>query len=493
MAGLGCRTTKLPFRSKFASFLSSASVAQQQQGAASSSCAAMAAQRLSPTANLLRNSRLFALPAALNPPPRAVTSKTIAESNSATVQHPIRAAIESPLPALARGEWGLKRPLPAKSTTERSNTPTIRVNALDTFEHVTDFDSAGDHTMTLQKFHEFHLPISLPMPAPKSTTEFDRRGHQSPFESHLDNVSVSNGTQGSQVYRHSGPWLGGQSEVQFQRYLEQLRRQKPELLGKLRKQYIEKLTIQRRKEAQDKGELGDKPNPEPVKVTDEEFKAWLKTLRSDKRKAGAEMTRLLDLHSLSAEIPVTMIGRSDYYEASATRLSSVQYAHSGPPRTHPSAGLAYSRSGAMVYNHPSYGPQLRERPVEARCLGSKSRRRRTRRRAVLGVGGMVLEDETDNSDDHLRGLEYLDPTIPGGGRVYVSPRRASISANGTIKLETNRAENNVLAPYDLANYLPPRSTSISDAARTTERVVPRLDGSRQGTVSDLLAGRPRMQ
>jgi hypothetical protein len=347
--------------------------------------------------------------------------------------------------------------------------------------------------MTLQKFQEFHLPISLPSSAPKSTTDFVRRAHQSPFESHLDNVSASEGSEGSQVYRHAGPWLGGQSEVQFQRYLEQLRSQKPKLLSKLRKQYSEKVAIQRRTEAQDKGELGDQPIKKSAKVTNEEFQAWLKTLRSDKRKAGAEMTRLLDLHSLSAEIPVTMIGRKDYYEATATRLSSVQYAHSGPPRTHPSAGLAYSRSGALVYNHPSYGPQLRERPVEARCLGSKSRKRRTRRRAVLGVGGMVLEDETDNSDDHLRGLEYLDPSIPGGGRVYVSPRRASISANGTVNLEISRAEKDVLAPYDLANYLPPRSTNISNAARTTQRAVPRLDASRQGTVSDLLAGRPRMQ
>ncbi|CRG86758.1 hypothetical protein PISL3812_03769 [Talaromyces islandicus] len=451
----------------------------------------MASYRLSPTANLLRNSRLFALPAALNPPPRAVTSKTIAESSSATAQHPIRAAIESTPSALARGEWGLKRPLPAKSTTERSSTPTIRVNALDTFEHVTDFDSAGDHTMTLQKFQETHLPISLPLAAPKSTTDFVKRPHQSPFESHLDNVSASNGLQGSQVYRHSGPWLGGQSEVQFQRYLEQLRREKPKLLQKLRKQYAEKVAIQRRKEAQDKGELGNEPEQKPVEVTDQEFNAWLKALRSDKRKAGAEMTRLLDLHSLSAEIPVTMMGRKDYYEASATRLSSVQYAHSGPPRTHPSAGLAYSRSGALVYNHPSYGPQLSERPIEARCLGSKTRKRRTRRRAVLGVGGMVLEDEKDMSDDHLRGLEYLDPTIPGGGRAYVSPQRASISAKGTINLEITRAEKDVLAPYDLANYLPPRSTSISNAAHTTQRAVPRLDVSPQGTISDLLAGRPR--
>ncbi|KAH8691188.1 mitochondrial ribosomal protein subunit-domain-containing protein [Talaromyces proteolyticus] len=446
---------------------------------------AMATHRLSPTANLLRNSRLFALPPVLNPPPKAITSKTVVESNSSTLSHPIRAAIETPPSALARGEWGLKRPLPAKSTTERSSKPVIRVNALDTFEHVTDFDSAGDHTMTLLKFQELNLPISLPS-ASKAKIRDNGIGHESPFESRYDNVSESKGVQGSgaKLYRHSGPWLGGQTEIQFQNFLQQIQRQKPELLKKLRENYVERLRIERRTKAQNNGELDSAQFNESVEVTDEEFQLWLKKFRTNKKLAGAELTRLLDLHSLT---PAPLMGESDYYEANAKRLASSQYVSSGPPRTHPSAGLAYTRSGAILHNHPSFGPQIAMRPVEARCLVPKTKKRKSKRRAVMGVAGITYEDAADELDDSIRGLEYLDPSIPGGGRVFVSPRYASVYPQGTIDLEASRAGKDVLAPYGLANYEPPRTTNIAQVARTAQREVPRLDrsGPRTGTMDGI--------
>jgi Mitochondrial ribosomal protein subunit len=374
----------------------------------------------------------------------------------------------------------------------------IRVNALDTFEHVTDFDSAGDHAMTLMKFQELNLPVSLPQSSKKGRQEYGR-GHESPFEPRYDNVSGSEGSkeQGAQLYRHSGPWLGGQSEIQFQAYLQQLRRRKPELLKQLREQYVNKVTAERRKKAQDEGGLDAEHLNEKVEVTDAEFQAWLKDLRTNKRLAGAELTRLLDLHTLSSDIPSIMMGRTDYYEANATRLSSVDYAHQGPPRTHPSAGLAYTRSGAFISNHPSFGPQQNMRPVEARCLIAKTRKRKHKRRAVLGVGGIAYEDETDSSEDHLRGIEYLDPSMPGGGRVWVSPRRVSIASQGSISLEAARAERDVLAPYGVSNYMPSsKGTNISQAARSTQRSVPQLDKSseqlgpraRMGAVSELIRG-----
>lgn len=455
----------------------------------------MAAPKLSPTASLLRNSRLFALPSVLKSPPREVTSRTVVESSSASLPHPTRAAIETPASALYQGDWGLKRPLPAKTTTEKSSKPVIRVNALDTFEHVTDFDSAGDHIMTLTKFQELNLPVSLPQSSKKGRHGYGR-GHESPFESRNDNVSGSEGSkeQGAQLYRHSGPWLGGQSEIQFQAYMQQLRRQKPELLKQLREQYVKKVVAERRKQAQDEGGLDAEDVKETIEVTDEEFQVWLKELRTNKRLAGAELTRLLDLHTLSSDIPSIMMGRTDYYEANATRLASVDYAQQGPPRTHPSAGLAYSRSGALISNHPSFGPQQNMRPVEARVLIAKTRKRRHKRRAVLGVGGIVYEDEADSPEDPLRGLEYLDPSIPGGGRVWVSPRRVSISSQGTISLEAARADRDVLAPYGVSNYVPTKGTNISQAARSTQRDVPQLDKQnlgrreRMGAVAELIRG-----
>src|SRR5947207_4919817 len=109
------------------------------------------AARVSPAANLLRKSRLFALPPSLSPPVQPPTSSQVSESDTATLPYPIRAAIETPRSSLARGDWGLKRPLPSKSTTTSSSSPVVRVNYLDTFEHITDFESAADHTVTLEK------------------------------------------------------------------------------------------------------------------------------------------------------------------------------------------------------------------------------------------------------------------------------------------------------------------------------------------------------
>src|SRR5690348_438613 len=110
------------------------------------------AARVSPTANLLRKSRLFSLPPSLSPPAPTATSSRVSESETATLPYPIRAAIETPSSSLANGDWGLKRPLPSKSTTGSSSTPVVRVNKLDTFEHITDFESAADHTVTLKKW-----------------------------------------------------------------------------------------------------------------------------------------------------------------------------------------------------------------------------------------------------------------------------------------------------------------------------------------------------
>ncbi|GAM36954.1 hypothetical protein EIK77_003437 [Talaromyces pinophilus] len=436
----------------------------------------MAAPKLSPTANLLRNSRLFALPTPLTTAPRPVTSKSVNESSSATLPHPTRAAIETPPSALYQGDWGLKRALPAKSTIERSSKPVIRVNALDTFEHVTDFDSAGDHTMTLTKFQELHLPVSLPQSARKNVTSSYGKAHESPFELRYDNVSTSEGAKerDAKLYRQSGPWLGGQSEIQFQAYLQSLRRRRPELLKQLREQYENKLTVERRSKAQDEGGLDADQTIEPVKVTDEEFQTYLKRLRTDKRLAGPELSRLLDLHTLSSDLPQWAVA-TVYYEATATNLASVAYASQGPPRTHPSAGLAYTRSGAMLYNHPSYGPQQAMRPVEARVLTAKTRKRRYKRRPVFGVAGIAYEDQTESAQDSARGVEYLDPSIPGGGKVLVHPKRVSISSQGTISLEAVRAEKDTMAPYGLSNYDPSDPTNISPAAQSTQRDVPRLD------------------
>ena len=445
----------------------------------------MASVRLSPTANLLRRSRLFALPQALQPPQEPPTSKTVRESSTATLPHPIRASIVTPSSSLARGDWGLKRPLPAKLTSEKSSRPVVRIQALDTYEHVTDFESAADHTLTLEQFQELHRPMSLPSKVNYATSIVPR--HQSPFETHLDNTETSQslGEPGAKQYRHSGPWLAGQSQAEFDAYLKQVRLRKPELLKKLRERLVAKRYSELRKLAQDNGE--DLADLEVPTVSDEEFQSYIKSLREDPFALGPAVFDVLDLPSPPA-VPSERIGRK-YYQSPGTKLSSAEYAVSGPPKTHPSAGLSYTRSHALTYNHPLYGPQAYQRPVEARILRPKGRFKGRVSKAIAGVGGIAVEDlnaMTFVDQGTPPGLTFFDATIPGGAKYHVTPIRASVDSEGRIGLSSYRAGATAKAPYGIEDYKKPSSVaSISEVARRDARIIPRLDRMRFQQAEDM--------
>ncbi|KAJ5907516.1 hypothetical protein N7495_000198 [Penicillium taxi] len=434
----------------------------------------MASARLSPTANLLRKSRLFALPQALTPTQEAASSKAVFESSTATLPHPIRAAIVTPQSSLVRGDWGLKRALPAKSTSEKSQRPVVRVNALDTYEHVTDFESAADHTMTLEKFQELNMPMSLPSKVNYATSIVPR--HQSPFETHLDNSETSKGLgePGAKQYRHSGPWLAGQTPAEFTAYLNQVRRQKPELLKKLRGILVDQRFAEARKQAQDYGK--DIDAVKPPTISDAEFTRYIKSLRENPFALGPTVFQLLDLPS-SPAVPSERIGRK-YYQSPATKLASAEYAISGPPKTHPSVGLSYTRSHALIRNHPSYGPQAFQRPVEARILRPKGRFRGRPSKAIAGIGGIAVEDLNALAfvdQGTPPGLTFFDASIPGGAKYHVTPIRASVDSNGRIGLSSYRASASSKAPYGIEDYKKPQTTNISDAAQRDATMVPRLD------------------
>ena len=445
----------------------------------------MASARLSPTANLLRKSRLFSLPQALKPPQDPPTSKAVFESDTATLPHPVRASIATPSSSLARGDWGLKRPLPAKSTSAKSSKPVVRVNALDTFEHVTDFESAADHTMTLEKFQELNMPISLPTKVNYSSSLLPN--HQSPFESSFDNTDTSKDLSGpgAKQFRHSGPWLAGQTEAEFHSYLEKVRRRKPELMQKLREHVMAKRTAERRKAAQDNGE--DLENLEPVNFSEEDFKNAVKALRADPAAFGPVIFDLLDLPSPPA-VPNIRMGHK-YFQSPGTKLSAPEYAMSGPPRTHPSAGLSYMRSHASLYNHPKFGPQSYQRPVQARILRPKGRFKGRTGRAIAGIGGITVEDlnSMNSEQGSAPGLAYFDSSITGGAKYWVNPVRAWVDSEGRIDLASFRATATSRAPYGVEEQKRDTSKGISDVARGTHRDVPRLDSKRRWRNPDTAA------
>jgi hypothetical protein len=413
----------------------------------------MAAPRLSPAASLLRQSRLFALPRSLPPPPEEVSSQPEGRSDTATPPYPIRAAIETPLSSLNRGDWGLKRPLPLKSTT-KTGSPVIRIQGgIDTREHIADFESAADHALTLRKWQELHLPVSRPVTSSSRHHEIGK----SIFDSSFDNTSIhtspaketslpddSSSTEAKvqehsyqkpssavpKRWRHEGPWLAGMSGMEFETYLNKwVRRRRGDFREKVREHLVADRGEKLRRQAMEEGE-GVGSAPVEVKVTRREVRDHLRMLRSKPEIFGPMIADFLDLpEGPSSQGSWTHDSVFPYGRKTA---AAPVYADVGPPKTHPSAGLSYLKIGPDTYarNDPVHGAQMAPPPVQARVL--KTRRGPGNITATIGVAGVIVDD-TDPST-RSTGLYTPFRPQPGGRKGLVKLKSASINSNGTINL-----------------------------------------------------------
>ena len=318
----------------------------------------MAVQRLSPTANLLRNSRLFSLPPPLVRPSDKVTSSQRFGSETATLPYPTQQAIETTPSSLARGDWGLKRSLPLKSTA-RTSTPTIRIKDIDSIDHITNFDSAADHVLNLKKWQEIGLPVTIHEDRHVYNT-FDRdqplRAHRSVFESRYDNTERRSDDPKHKRWKHRGPWLAGQTAGEFDEYTKKkIKSRKTEFREFLRKRLANKIATEDRRAAIDGGL--DLPEEAP-EVTKEQLNHHIKELRQDQQGLLFRyIEEFLDLPS------GTKVVDSEEAWTSAE-------GEKGPPTTHPSAGLSYLRTPSHTFNHPGLGPQAEERPGRQSCFAN---------------------------------------------------------------------------------------------------------------------------
>ena len=202
----------------------------------------MSLKRISPSASLLRTSRLFAVPHTLPKPTSESAALTTYGSDTATLPYPAHAAIETSESALGRGDWGLKRPLPLKSTTRTSN-PHIHIENIDSIDHITDFGSAASHTRTLEKWHETNLSIS-------QSRQNEKEALQSVFESTYDNTATGNSSTDQERWRFEGPWLGGQTHGEFSEYLAKtIRKRRPQFRQYLRRMLMRQKHARLRREA----------------------------------------------------------------------------------------------------------------------------------------------------------------------------------------------------------------------------------------------------
>lgn len=375
-------------------------------------------RRLSPTANLLRTSRLFSLPPPLPRPSSDLTASANYESDSATLPHPTHAAIETTNSSLGRGDWGLKRPLPLKSTT-RTSTPTIHIDNVDSIDHITDFSSAADHVLTLRKWQELNTPFSMADEKPNRASLRLERYPRSVFESTYDNTFQDQSDPNKQRWKYKGPWLAGKTEGEFKHYVEKnVKSRRLDFKRFLRKRLAEERTISRRREATESGQ--DSQGPDSVAVSDEDVEVYVRRLRKDEDKLNKIVEEYLDLP-----------------RDRGTAMTS--YDRKGPPTTHPSAGLSYLRTGSHTYNHPLLGPQEELAPVQARVIRPQTTASNKHHdRALIGVGGVVAEDDRLTFTRDSTGLTGYNPDISGGAKIYVRATRASVNPHGRIELSTRR-------------------------------------------------------
>ncbi|KFY21722.1 hypothetical protein V493_07171 [Pseudogymnoascus sp. VKM F-4281 (FW-2241)] len=434
----------------------------------------MATRSVSPGGALLRASRMFSVPAPVQRQASELASNATFGSDSATLPHPTHLSISTPPSSRSKGDWGFKRNLPLRSTTKTS-TPVIRISSVDTYDHITEFGSAADHTLTLRKWQELNMPLTAPSVAVAGTYgPGNRTPGRGVFETDTDITETGvDAANKDKRWKFEGPWLAGQTEAEFNEYVRtEVAKRRPAFRKFLQNHKADQDT----KDAQRKAREAGVEAPEPLKateMTEEEMTGYLRILRQDRSELFRLIRDFLDLPpSPSVNTDYGSIAESLFTDMTSGSLSgktvkaedyiqksSSPYANTGPPKTHPSAGLSYLRTGAHISNHPVYGPQQDHAPVQGRVILPKNA-------AVgsfapkLGVAGVVVDIPTSSdyfntstfghgrkrsNVERLPGLINIEPEKVGGSKVYLSPKSATIDSKGRINLSVTGAQNAAVA------------------------------------------------
>ena len=323
--------------------------------------------------------------------------------------------------------------------------------------------------MSLQKWQEMGVPLSTP--TKKKTSNFtDSNGSgKSVFEDDIDSTTPSQGgvpRNNDARWKFSGPWLAGQTEGDFSTYVQkEVRRRKGDFQKFLRTACANAATKEAQRTATEQGEEIS-PAIQPSEITEEQLTSYIKSLRRDDYELYKQIRIFLDLPPAThLVLPEDMLGalgigpvsvdrrqpaiNADYYKGSDS-----PYAESGPPKTHPSAGLSYGRTSSHTFNHPVYGPQKYKSPVQARVVmpkGAATGNFGPR----LGVGGFVTDVPSGsdtafdlrgvygrgkNGKPLIPGLLNIEPDRVGGSKAYVHPQFASIDPKGRVILSVGPAD-----------------------------------------------------
>lgn len=392
----------------------------------------------SPAANLLRKSRLFSLP----PPLPRPAEQAQRAPQTATLPYPTVAAITTPTSSLVRGDWGLKRPLPLKSTTA-TTTPVIRIGPVDNIVHITEFASAADTAITLKKWQELAVPMSNAASTARGARSFS--DVHDPFRWDLDRTAAppkgTAPTAKAHRWRFGSPWIAGMSGAEFAQHLATtIRRRKDEFREYLRSKARTERAQSRHTYMTEQGLHDDststasqdgRASGADEEVTDQELDDYIRRLRDRDQTLRSSIATFLDLPEAASD------GRRST-DADGADLDR-GYAETGPPRTHPSAGLSYLRTGAVLTNDPLRGPLEGPPPVEARVIQPMHTMSGQKITQFLGVAG-VVSDNIMSSVGSRSKTSPIDPDVPGGRKMWVRPTRVSVDSKGRIKVRVEPAE-----------------------------------------------------
>ncbi|TKA78022.1 hypothetical protein B0A49_01604 [Cryomyces minteri] len=306
---------------------------------------------------------------------------------------------------------------------------------------------------------------------------------KSVFETDIDNTDKVESSDPraptAERWKYEGPWLGGMTEGEFREYVQKgISHRKTEFTAYVKQHIREKILSDRRREYRTEGRDWNDEVDGVVELSDLDFADHLKVLRGD-TKLNSELSRLIrnffDLPAMPAQ------DSKSFGEISVlqTQIESlIGNTDTGPPMTHPSAGLSYLRTASYLQNHPVLGPQKKQTPIQARVLQTRNSALGNNRQAKLGVAGVVAEDQAQAGgfrDDAA--VTTLDPELEGGNKLWVHPLRAAINARGRIKLEVERAGKEAVAVHsgDLSTI--PTPMAFSTPPRGGQRVNEPLPGA----------------
>lgn len=397
---------------------------------------------VSPGGALLRTSRMFSVPKPLPESHIGVQHIGDRRSDTMTKPHPQMQSITTPLTSRQNGDWGFKRPFPLK-TTLNTSTPLIRVHNIDARENITDFASAADHSLSLEKFQELRIAMSVPRRGDEaSAARAGAASQKSVFEESMDVTDFENGRADDRRWKFEGPWLARMTDGEFMRYVEkEVRPKRAQFRTLLREKLAADITARQNTIAMEEGKTAP-PALTAGDITDTQFTEYMRALRNDRSVLYALVSKFLDLAPLGRPIGVvSLVNREAPVES--------PWGKAGPPSTHPSAGISYLRTKSYLENHPVYGPQARHAPTLARVVQPRT----SFAAAKLGVAGFVADTPSGdnafnvrhfkgnrNSSSVLSGIANLDTTTWGGAKAYVEPATANVDPSGKIIIELREAD-----------------------------------------------------